>query len=368
MYFLWGIASIIVAFLFSYYLKNYSLKRKIALQTPRRRDLHESPTPRIGGLAIFGTMLLVFILLLIFAPQLTDFGFPYAILGFSIDKRLLGIILASIILVGVMTIDDIKGLNPFVKLSTQILCALILVLTGLGITYLNNPFGLAIQLDNFKIPLSIGANTFHFVVWADLILIVWVLILTNVTNFIDGLDGLAATLAIIASLILGILSLKVGQIATAILSFIFAGALIGFLPFNLPLPNAKIFLGDSGSMFIGLMLAVITFITGGKLATVVLVYGLVIIDALYVIAKRLIRGKNPLTSPDQTHIHHRFIEAGFSKAQTLIIICAISLLFGLSALIFAPKVKIFAIIILVILSLLLFISLDYSNTKRKNND
>lgn len=334
------------------------------MQAPRERDLHQKPISRLGGLAVVLSFLFVIIGYAIFASKsATDLGFPFAIFSLSIDKRLLGIILAVIIMSAVMLYDDFKGVPAYLKFTTQIVTALILILTGVGITYLNNPFGLVIPLDTISYPIQIGANVFHFVFWADLLLIGWVLLLTNATNFIDGLDGLSGSLSFVAAVILAILSFQMGQTAAAILASIFAGAVFGFLFFNLP--PAKIFLGDTGSMFLGLILAVLTFISGGKLATVFLVFAIAIIDAIYVIAKRLIRGKNPFTSADQTHLHHRFLRAGLSQSTTLFIIILFSLAFGLSALYLEPKLKLITLGILTILTLIMFVSLDFKNKNKE---
>jgi len=372
-----ALLSAALSFCLAIYIRRYSLKNKIGLQSPREnRDIHAKPTSRLGGVAIVVSFVVVMILVAAFAHEggpfgagrsSSDFGFPYAIFGISIDKRLLGILLATVFLSIVMLRDDIKGVAPYWKLLAQIGAALLLILTGVGITYLNNPFGLTIALDSIKIPIQLGANIFHFVLWADLFLIFWVVLLTNATNFIDGLDGLATSLSAIAAIILVFLSLKEGQLATALMAAVFAGAIIGLLPLNLPLnaPRslggggaAKIFLGDTGSMFLGLMLAILTVISGGKLATVLLVFGLVIIDALYVVTKRVLRGKNPLTTPDQSHLHHRFLRAGFTPTMSLIAITLLSLSFGLAGLLTGGKIKIILIAILVLFSILMFVLLD----------
>ena len=361
----WGILAAVLSFALTWWLKSYSLKRKITLAPLRDRDQHRIPTPRIGGAAIVASFLLVMVLIAIVLPvSATDFGFPFSILGISIDKRLLGILIATVFLSVVMLFDDLKGVPAYLKLASQIISAVILIGAGIGIIYLNNPFGLVIALDTVKIPFMIGASIYHFFLWADLLFILWVVIMTNATNFIDGLDGLAGSISLIAAVILIFLSLKVNQPATALMAAVFAGAIAGFLPLNLP--RAKIFLGDTGSMFLGLMLAVLTVISGGKLATVLLVFGLVILDAIYVILKRIFRGKNPLTNPDQSHLHHRFLRAGFSPASTLIIISVISLLFGLAGLVSGGQIKIYLIGVLTILSLLLFIALDLTARNNKS--
>lgn len=364
MNFLPFIISAVLSALLTYFSYRLATKHKLAMQKPRARDLHTKPISRLGGIAIVVSFLLVMIGFALFAQKsITDFGFPYEIFGFSIDKRLLGMLLASIFLSVVMLFDDLRGLPAYLKFLSQIAAALILILTGVGITYLNNPFGLAINLDTISLPVRIGTDVFHFVLWADLLFIAWVILLTNATNFIDGLDGLAGSLTLTASVILAIMSFQMGQGATATLALVFAGAIFGFLFFNLP--PAKIFLGDTGSMFLGLILATLTFITGGKLATVFLVFSLVIIDAIYVIAKRLLKRQNPFTTSDQSHLHHRFIKAGLSQQATLLIVILFSLAFGLSALYLEPKLKIVSLVALSVLTVLMFISLD-SKAKNKN--
>ncbi len=363
MNFLPFIIAAVLSLILTYFSYRLTTKYKLAMQAPRERDLHTKPVSRLGGLAIVVSFLLVMIGYAVFAGRsVTGFGFPYSFFGISIDKRLLGMLIATIFLGAVMLYDDLKGLPAYVKLLSQIAAALILILTGVGITYLNNPFGLAINLDTIAYPVKIGANIFHFVLWADLLFIAWVLLLTNATNFIDGLDGLAGSLSLTAAIILAIMSFQMGQVATGTLAMVFAGAIFGFLFFNLP--PAKIFLGDTGSMFLGLTLATLTFITGGKLATVFLVFSLVIIDAIYVIAKRLLRGQNPFTTADQTHLHHRFLKAGLSQQATLLIVILFSLAFGLSALYLEPKTKLITLAGLVILTILMFISLDQKAKKK----
>lgn len=337
-------------------------RNRWALQAPRERDLHKKPISRLGGVAVVVTFLLMVLIFKAILPKIdSDFGFPFAFWGLSFDKRLLGIIISTIFLSIIMLFDDLKGLPAYTKLVSQIVAALILVAAGVGITYLNNPFGLTIRLDSIAWPITIGAAVYHIVFWADLLFIAWVLLLTNATNFIDGLDGLAGSLAFVAAVVLGVMSLQMGQTSTAILSSVFAGSILGFLFFNFP--PAQIFLGDTGSMFLGLMLAVLSFITGGKLATVFFVFALVIIDAIYVIVKRLVRRQNPFTTADQTHLHHRFLKAGFSSQGALSTIIVFSLAFGLSALYLGPKAKLITIAILTVLTVVMFVILDLRKNK-----
>jgi UDP-GlcNAc:undecaprenyl-phosphate GlcNAc-1-phosphate transferase len=363
---IWGLATAIISLVLTWWIRGYCLSHKLALAPIRKRDQHRTPTPRIGGVAIVASFVAVMIVLAIFLPkETTDFGFPFSVFGVSIDKRLLGILVASIFLSAVMLFDDLKGIPAYLKLAAQIISALILIGAGVGLIYINNPFGLTIYLDSWKIPFQIGTSLYHIVIWADLLFVFWIILLTNATNFIDGLDGLAPTLSLIAAVILAFLSLKIGQPATALLAAVFAGAIAGFLPWNLP--RAKIFLGDTGSMFLGLMLAVLTVISGGKLATVLLVFGLVILDAIYVIGKRIVRGKNSLTTPDRSHLHHRFLDAGFTPASNLISISAISLLFGLAGVFVEGRMKIYLIGVLAVITLIIFVLLDLARRRKSAN-
>jgi len=311
-------------------------------------------------------IVMMIVIITIFADQgFASFGFPFQVFGVSIDKRLFGIIIATIVLCAVMAYDDLKGAPAYLKLFFQILSALVLIFTGIGLIYLNNPFGNTIYLNTIKYAFQISSQTYHFVLFADLFFIFWVLTLTNATNFIDGLDGLSATLNLISVAIIGALSYSIGQNSTALMCAVLVGAIVGFLPFNLPFSKrgAKMFLGDTGAMFLGLMLAVLTVITGGKLVTVSLVFGLAIIDALYVVFRRIAAGKNPFTSPDQSHIHHRFLRAGLSKGATLIIISSFSLLFGLAGLMVQGRLKMYLLAILVVLVLAMFVILDRKKAK-----
>lgn len=330
-----------VSALLTVVVKNFAHK-KGWVAAPRPRDIHQKPVPRLGGVAIFLSFLLIVILYNIISPGRFDFfGFPYAFLGWHIDKRLFGILVAGLFLVATMVWDDIRGLRPWQKLLAQIITALIVIFFGIGINYLNNPFGLTIYLDQIKIPLTIAGVTYHFVLWADLLLIFWLVLMMNAVNFIDGIDGLASGVGGLAALVILILSLAplVNQPATALVAAIVLGAILGFLPFNFY--PAKIFLGDSGAMFLGFILAVLSFIGGGKLATVFLVAGIAIVDGILVVLGRIFARRSPILA-DKSHIHHRFLKAGFSPRQTVIILWFISLLFGIIALEAGPKFKVLA--------------------------
>lgn len=313
----------------------FMLAKKGGILVPvRRRDTHKQPIPRIGGVAIF---LAFFVTVLFFRftdpASVAGFGFPFSIFGFSIDKRLLALLIGALVLVAAMFFDDLRGLKAYQKLAVQILVGFVVVAGGIGITYLNNPFGgLPFQLDAWQIPIQVAGVVYHFVVVADLLVVVWLVMLMNVLNFSDGIDGLAGTISIIALAVLVLLSSRVPvlQPATALVASIGIGAVLGFLVWNVP--PARIFMGDGGSMFLGFLIGVLAIIAGAKFATTLVVLAIPILDAFWVIGSRLARGLNPFTTPDQRHLHHRFLQAGFSVRQTLIVLGGISGLFGVAAL------------------------------------
>jgi UDP-GlcNAc:undecaprenyl-phosphate GlcNAc-1-phosphate transferase len=212
--------------------------------------------------------------------------------------------------------------------------------------------------------MKVNGVVYHFSLWSDLLTLVWVVGMMNIINFVDGVDGLAGGVSFIATIAIFLLSISiaVNQPAMASLTIILAGAILGFLFWNFP--PAKIFMGDSGSMFLGFMLGVLPLISGGKLATVFLVLGFPIVDGLYVVITRLLRGKNPITAPDKTHLHHRFLRAGYSPRQAVLFLYAIAVLFAWVALQSTTMMKLVASVVLVVLIFLFIVLLNFIE-KRK---
>ena len=329
---------------------------------PRERDIHKKPVPRIGGLAIFLSFFLTTMaVFLVIQPNLT-----FDSLSNRYDYHLLGILLGGGVISLLMFLDDLYNLKAPVKLLAQVLVALIVISSGIGIDTLTNPFGSNLDLNSVYIPLfQINGIIYHFSLWSDLLTLVWLVGMMNVLNFIDGIDGLASGQTTIASFVIFLLSVSmaVSQPATATLSIILAGSSLGFLVWNFP--PAKIFMGDSGSMFLGFMLGVLPLISGGKLATAFLVLGFPIVDGIFVAVSRLFRGKNPLTTPDKTHLHHRFLAAGFSQRQAIISLYLIAIAFGWVALRATTLNKVLASIGLIILLLLLIFILNIFSKRTK---
>jgi UDP-GlcNAc:undecaprenyl-phosphate GlcNAc-1-phosphate transferase len=305
-----------LGFLFSAVLTARILKLSQAfgwVDQPGERKIHKKPVARLGGLAIWLAFWLIAAIIYLFDPESLTFVREKVI---GIDKNLLGVFLGSLLLLVVGLWDDLKNIKPWQKLSFQLLAGLIVVAFGVRIHWFANPFGgLNIELGD----------------WTYLFAPLWIILIINVINWLDGIDGLATGISGIAALVLFFLSLApfVNQPSTAMLAIILAGTAAGFLIFNFN--PAKMFLGDSGSMFLGFMLAIFAIISGAKLFTAALVLGLPILDAFWVILRRLISKKAPWVG-DKLHLHHRFLNAGFSQRQTVVVMYAISALFGIIAL------------------------------------
>ena len=360
-YFLPFLSALLVSTILTGFLRGYGKKHNL-VSVPRERDIHNKPIPRIGGVAIFLSFLVIsFVVLRYILPgyQFTGDG-----LWFGVDRHLVAIWLGGTIIAISMLMDDLFNLRAWQKLIFQILATLVIIGAGIGIDRLTIPFGGSLNLNSLYIPiLTLHGITYHFSLWSDILTFIWIIGMMNIINFVDGVDGLAGGVSVIAALTIFMLSVSVAvaQPQTAMIAIILAGSTLGFLIWNFP--PAKIFMGDAGSMFLGFLLGVLTLISGGKLATVFLVLGFPIIDGLLVVGGRLRRGQNPFTTPDKTHLHHRFLKAGYSPRQAILSIYAISFLFAWVALRSTTLNKIIAAIVLIILVFALTRWLNYKIKK-----
>lgn len=300
------------------------------MDLPSSRRVHTHPVPRLGGIA-----LLVGILIPLFV-------------WFQIDHRLMAVIIGATLMFTLGLLDDIYSLPPSLKLLGQICIASIVVMLGVSINNLTNPFGGIILLPPF---------------WDYLLSLVWILLVVNTVNFLDGLDGLATGVSGIAAAILVTLSLLsfVNQPETAQLAAIVMGVTIGFLFFNWH--PAKIFMGDSGSHLLGFMLAIIAIISGGKVATAVLVLGLPILDVAWAIFRRVRAGHSPF-APDKEHLHHRLLSLGLGQRGAVVIMYLAALTFGVVALISGTTFKLlYLFVALLVMWLIVKIALARTNKK-----
>lgn len=292
---------------------------------PRARDVHREPTPRIGGLAIVTAFLLVALFWVIYDPAKLSFS---AIRVLGLDRNLFGLLLAVIILTFVNVYDDWKSVDWRIKLSIQIAAAVLIAMFGIRIQWFSNPFGGQLML---------GAVDVVFVV-------IWLVIISNTINWLDGIDGLAGGIGLISLGVLFFLSLSpiVNQHSNALLSVLGFGAILGFLPFNFM--RRKVFLGDTGAVFIGFLVGIVAIISGGKVATAFLVLAIPFLDAIIVVFSRLFHHQSPFKA-DQRHLHHRLLAIGFKPWQILITLYTLSLVFGLVALNTQTSGKLVAVII-----------------------
>ncbi len=252
--------------------------------------------------------------------------------GMISRMELTGFTAAGALLLAYGIADDIKALRPRWSLLVSIAAALIVVASGIEISKVSNPLGGQISL----IPII-----------SDALVFLWIILMIYSMKLLDGVDGLVTGMGTIASFVIAFLALTAlyFQPDVALMAFLFAGALVGFLAFNYP--PATMFLGESGSVLIGFVIAVFAVIAGSKVATALLVVGLPAIDMFAVITHRLKR-RNPLMKGDRLHLHFKLQDRGFKDESILFIYWATCLAFGLSTLIFESWQKLIALSVLLI--------------------
>ena len=303
-----------------------------AMDAPDARKVHKKPVPRIGGIGIYVAFMFALAVTMLMANDLTD----------EVIFELIGLMAGGTCIVLIGIIDDYKNLPAKVKLVGQILAAALLVIGfDVRIDFVTDPFGDYFYLEYLAIPATIF----------------WIVGLTNTVNLIDGLDGLAAGVSTIASVTIFLVALQQDIMLVAVLTAALAGASFGFLYYNFN--PARIFMGDSGSMFLGFMLAGISVIGAVKCAATIalivpiLALGLPILDTTFAIVRRY-RGGVPIFKPDKGHLHHRLLALGFTQRQAVLLMYVISALLGLSA-IALTEVSVpfaFVIVCLVVVSVL----------------
>lgn len=274
------------------------------------RKIHTGDISRLGGIGIFLGFAIA-ICICYFLPE-TNF-FPSAS-----SLALLAGGFALIFITGL--VDDFVNIKAIVKLIGQIIAAVLVVLSGVTISTFTVPF---VWID---IPLGF---------FGPVITVIWIVSISNAINLVDGMDGLAGGISTIAFLFLGVIALLQGQIFTAVIAFALLGSTLGFLRYNFP--PAKLFMGDSGALFLGFSLAVIPLLATGSNSSTLNIIPLItllaipIMDTLAAILRR-IRNKRPIYSPDKHHIHHQFLERKFNTPTILAIIYGITTLMGIAAL------------------------------------
>ncbi len=274
-----------------------------AVDKPNERKVHTKIMPRMGGLAIY----LSFFAVLFLSHEMT--------------MQHIGLLTGGTVLVLVGIIDDKTDMPAKIKLLGQIFAACIVVVAGVRVEFMTNfILGGVFPLYIFSVPFTV----------------LWIVAITNAVNLIDGLDGLAAGTSIIAAATMAISGYATGQTEMASMALILIGASLGFLKYNFH--PAKIFMGDTGSMFLGYNLSVLAIMGFTKsftvlsLVTPILVLAIPILDTLFAIIRRKMNNK-PIFKPDKNHLHHCLLNYGFSHRNTVLIIYAVSAVLALCGLI-----------------------------------
>ncbi|UII55632.1 undecaprenyl/decaprenyl-phosphate alpha-N-acetylglucosaminyl 1-phosphate transferase [Cytobacillus spongiae] len=288
-----------------------------AVDKPNNRKVHQRIMPRLGGLAIYISFLVGVLFL---RPE---------------GELVIPILIGSLIIIVTGVLDDMMELSAKFKLLGQLAAAATVVIGGVSVEYINVPFVGQIEFGIFSIPLTI----------------LWIVGITNAINLIDGLDGLAAGVSSIALITISGMAILKGDLFVVSFGIILLGSTLGFLVYNFH--PAKIFMGDTGALFLGFMIAVLSLL-GFKNVTVislivpVIILGVPISDTFFAIIRRIVN-KQPLSAPDKSHLHHCLLRFGYSHRQTVLIIYAMAAMFGLAAVIFSQSTMWGSLVVITVL-------------------
>lgn len=321
-------------------------------KTPHPAHIHKTPVPKGGGLPIFLAVMITALTLL------------------NVDWHLIAILVAALLSLIVGLLDDIKSINPYLRLGVNFLSAAIIVASGIGIAFVSNPFGGVFDLSFPRITFDFLGK--HREIWiiADLFALLWIPALMNAINWSSGVDGQISGVVTIAAFVLGIISLNysadITQWPVATLAFATSGAFLGLTVFHF-YPQ-KIMPGYSATSLAGLLLGVISILATAKVGAVIVVLGVPIIDFIYIVIRRLISGKSPVWG-DKSHLHHKLLNMGWSKRKVALFYWGITAILGVAAIKFQARTKLLIMIGLVIL-MAIFLTWQYFGlySKRSGQD
>ncbi|MDO4732143.1 MAG: MraY family glycosyltransferase [Bacillota bacterium] len=304
------------------------------VDVPNGRKVHSTPTPRMGGIAIYAGFVLGSLLLAVYTRQVACL-----LVGSSI-----------VMLTGL--IDDVKDISPKLKLLGQVLGALVLVYGGFTIRFITNPFnGSMISLGFMAVPITV----------------VWLVGISNAVNLIDGLDGLCSGVSMIAALSTAVVCISQGEFTAAALAGVLAAAALGFLRYNFN--PAKTFMGDCGALFLGFVLGALSLMGLSKGSTVISVFipfiilGIPVFDTFCAIFRRVYL-KKPIFAADKMHLHQTLLSMGLSHRQTVLTIYALALLMGISAVLMAILSTAQATVVLILVACFTFLCADFLGVLR----
>jgi len=292
-----------------------------AVDSPDARKVHVRIMPRLGGLAIYIAFLIGYFMLQPSSPYATH------------------ILVGGFVIILTGALDDRLQLNARLKLMGQIIATVVVLNGGIRIEFINLPFDQQLYLGWWSVPITF----------------LWVVGITNAVNLIDGLDGLAAGVSSIVLLTIICLAVIQGNVYVTIVAILLLMSTLGFLVHNFY--PAKIFMGDTGALFLGYMLSVLSLlgfknVTLFSLAVPVILLGIPISDTLFAIIRRLLSGQPPF-APDKAHLHHRLLDLGFTMRQAVLVIYGLCAVFGMTAILFSQTNSLGAVISLILLLLVL---------------
>ena len=299
-----GLAAVI-SYLATPFVKKLAVKIG-AVDVPKdNRRMHKVPIPRMGGMAIVIAFLLC------------------TLLCVKLDGQMRGVLLGAVIILVVGVLDDCLTLKALPKFLAQIVAALIVYFSGNEIRYVSHPFANGL--------LDLG-------VFSGFVTVVWIVMMTNAVNFIDGLDGLAVGVSGISTATMLVIAMLMGEVDVAVILAALLGSCLGFIPYNFN--PAQIFMGDTGSTFLGFVLAGLSIQGLFKMYAVIsflvpfLILGVPFFDITFAVIRRLAKHQNPMTA-DRGHIHHRLIDMGLSQKQSVAIVYMLTGILGLAAVLLA---------------------------------
>lgn len=315
-------------------------KKEGLVDLPNERKIHKKPVSRLGGVAIWSSTMLTF-LLLVFLSY-----YPYGSL-------LSGILLGGSLMFLLGLVDDVYNLNAKFKLFIQIAIVTIVYLLGVKIDTIYNPFGGVFQLGWLSYPITL----------------LWIVGICNAVNFIDGVDGLAGSVITVNSITLAIVAVSMtpSNSISALIAFILAGSMLAFLAYNFN--PAKIFMGDSGALFAGFLLASLSITGVMKTATLAIflpfvVLAVPIMDITFSSLRRILKGTSPFVA-DAEHIHHKLLKAGFSQNKTVAILTLVAIVGGAIATALVGSIGHYIIYMVILLLIMFGLSL-IAITRKKN--
>jgi UDP-GlcNAc:undecaprenyl-phosphate/decaprenyl-phosphate GlcNAc-1-phosphate transferase len=304
-----------------------------AVDIPTERKVHYTPIPRLGGLAVILSVVCSLLLGAVVNRYIRD----------MVHTNLMGMAVGCLIIVAVGLWDDTRNANPFLKLGCQVLAAAVAVSMGVQFQLASNP--LVTEMRGY----------FDLGVLAFPLSVLWIVGLTNAMNLIDGLDGLASGIALLTSVTLFLISVSTSAGHVTYVYIALAGASLGFLRFNRY--PARVFLGDTGSMFLGFSLGCLSTtgfhksFTLSSLIIPILIFGIPIFDSVTTLARRYFN-KSGIAIPDREHLHHRLIDLGLTQRQTVLILYFVTVLFGIIALAFSVQLNEYAAVITVVIGVI----------------